>query len=175
MTVYTLNEENTDLVTIFEVGMDRRVANFYPALPGQRINLGAGRKVIEDTDPLDAEHKWWAGDAMPYADDSVSAIFAFHFFEHLEKHEIISVLRECERVLKVGGVIYTVIPHWSAELAHQDIDHKSFWTEQSWRTLFENTYYDGTVPRDWRLQEVQTIIMGLVQRNLVIVSQLIRV
>lgn len=172
---YTLDQETTDWITLFEAGMDRRISKLYPPLPGIRINLGAGRKMIEDTDPLDAEHRWWAGDPMPYQDESVSVIFAFHFFEHLTKNEIISVLRECQRVLKVGGVIYTVIPHWSAELAHQDIDHKSFWTEQSWRTLFLNPYYDGTVPRDWNLQEVQTLIMGLVQRNLVIVSQLIRV
>ena len=103
------------------------------------------------------------------------AFLAYHFMEHLTKADIITVLTEVQRCLKPGGVFNVVVPHFSSEAAHQDLDHKSFWTESTWKNLFKNPYYEGTMPRKWKLREHQTVLMGLVQRNLVVVSQLVKV
>jgi predicted SAM-dependent methyltransferase len=161
------------LIDTFAVGMDRTVPHWLPYLPGPILNLGAGKKHIEGTVAVDLPD-WHAGEAIPYLDGEVSGVVAFHFFEHLDGAIAVAVLREIERILRPGGVLNTVIPFWDSEGAHQDIDHKSTWSESSWKNLLENPYYDTTVPRDWKLVENITMIMGLVQRNLVIVSQLVR-
>jgi SAM-dependent methyltransferase len=172
--VYRLDNGNLSWRSIAEAGLDRFINELEQIPDGPRINLGAGNKEILDTTPVDVEHGWLAGNRMEFEDESVAAIYAFHFFEHLDKWDIIDTLRECERILMVGGSLFTVIPHWSAELAYKDLDHKSHWSEGTWDNLFNNTYYDGTMPRDWRLREHATLLMGLVQRNLVIVSQLVK-
>jgi len=163
------------LLDVFQVGMDRFAKWPTHIVPADKelVNLGAGNKIITGAVPLDLPD-WAAGDRMPWDDDEVGAIYAFHFFEHLTKDEIINTLWECERVLCRGGILYTVTPHWDSEAAHQDLDHKSFWSESTWKNLFDNPYYDGSMPRDWKLYEVQSIIMGLVQRNLVVVSMIER-
>jgi len=155
----------------FALGIDRPIPSWYAAEPPM-VNLGAGRKQITDATPLDAEHGWLAGEEMPFESDSIGTIYAYHFLEHLTKIEIISVLRECERILVPGGVMNTVTPHWDTEAANQDLDHKSRWTESTWKNLFKNPYYDGTMPRSWLLYEVGTLIIGVFQRNLMVVSQL---
>jgi len=156
--------------------MDRQAVDFHPPIPGwSTINLGAGRKHIVNSIPLDADMGWMAREPFPnIRDEEIQTIFAFHFFEHLTKEELIATLRECERVLVCGGVINAVTPHWSAEIAHQDLDHKLFFSEQTWQNLFQNDYYDGTMPRDWKLGVGFQMIMGLVQRNLVLLTQIVK-
>jgi SAM-dependent methyltransferase len=169
----------------FSTGMAREVNEFIPVpwvtdsegydeRKSVVVDLGAGNKHIGGATPLDAERGWWAHQAMPFNSESVDAFLAYHFMEHLTKAEIITVLAEVQRCLKPGGVFNVVVPHFSSEAAHQDLDHKSFWTESTWKNLFKNPYYDGTMPRSWKLREHQTLIMGLVQRNLVVVSQLVK-
>jgi hypothetical protein len=137
------------------------------------VNLGAGKKLIEKTQALDFPD-WQAGMVMPFSEGSVHGFFAYHFFEHLHKVEIIGVLKEIERCLRPACFLNVVTPHWSSEAAHQDLDHKSFWSESTWRNLFDNLYYEGTMPRHWKLVEAATVIMGMTQRNLMIVSQIRR-
>lgn len=166
-------------IDIFKVAMDRRLPSFRTGdLAGsyklRSLNLGAGRKEIVGAIPYDADRGWWAGQPIPHMDGSISVIHAYHFFEHLTKEELIATLRECERVLAPGGVINSVTPHWSAEIAHQDLDHKLFFTEQTWQNLLNNDYYDGTMPRDLKFEVGFQLIMGLVQRNLVLLTQLVR-
>lgn len=47
---------------------------------------------------------------LNYADSTVDAIYNEHFIEHLSQAEIIRFLRECNRVLKPGGVIRIATP-----------------------------------------------------------------
>lgn len=172
-----IKPEPTDLLELFQVGMDRHVQDILPEtgmIDGPKLNLGAGNKMIVGTIPHDADNGWLAGEPLPYDDETVVAIFALHFFEHLTKEEFLSVLRECERVLVTYGVINVVVPHWSAEIAHQDLDHKLFFSEQTFENLFNNSYYQGTMPRNWKLMIHTSLIMGVVQRNLVLVTQLVK-
>jgi len=47
---------------------------------------------------------------MPIDDNSVDGIIASHFFEHLDLQQSILTLKDCWRVLKVGGVIRASTP-----------------------------------------------------------------
>jgi len=163
-----------NLIETFAFGIDREIVEFKQPCPEScaAVNLGAGRKMIEGAYPLDAERGWLAGQAFPYEIAEVEMIHAYHFFEHLTKDEIIHVLKECQRVLVKGGLINILVPHWSSEAAHQDLDHKSFWSESTWRNLLQNPYYSGTMGRDWSLRERSTVLIGVVQRNLCVLTQL---
>ena len=50
------------------------------------------------------------GDRLPFEDGSFTFIFSEHFFEHLPLALAIELFRECHRVLRIGGIIRTVVP-----------------------------------------------------------------
>jgi SAM-dependent methyltransferase len=47
---------------------------------------------------------------LPFADNSVTAVFSSHVFEHLFPDEIRNLVREIHRVLATGGVCRVVVP-----------------------------------------------------------------
>jgi len=141
---------------------------------GVILNLGAGNSHVFGTIALDlpqwnAEHE-----PIPYKKESVDGIYAFHFLEHLRGEHVIEVLRECERVLKPGGVMTIVVPHRLGAMAFQDIDHKSYFTEETWKTLFDNPHYNKNREYEWKFQVNFNLICGLNERNLALFTQLIR-
>lgn len=139
---------------------------------GDWLNLGAGNSHILGSVSLDLPD--WDGetDDIPAADNSIDHITAFHFLEHFTGAQAIRLLRECERVLRPGGFLTVAMPHWSSQLAHQDLDHKSFWTEETWKTLLKNIYYEKNQPRPWRLAVRFNLIAGVAHRNLMLFTQL---
>jgi hypothetical protein len=164
------------LTDLFAVGMDRVVPEYQVSLRDNKVlNLGAGYKYIYNADNLSLENGWRAPHLPDHADESVDTVFALHFLEHLSLPDLLSMLREIERVLHWGGFLNVVVPWYGGQLAYQDLDHKTFWTVETWRNLLDNQYYDGSMPRDWKLKERFSIIMGLNDRNLVVVSQLEKV
>ena len=164
-----------NLLKTFNIGMDRQLAEFKEPPEGRQLNVGAGKKQIEDADPIDYPG-WIAGTSLPVDTGTVAQIYAFHFLEHLDVDDLVRTLREFERVLMVGGLVNIVVPFWDSELAHQDFDHKTFWSETSLRQLFFNTYYDGVMEhaRYWKFQINAVVIMGIVQRNLAVLAQIER-
>ena len=48
---------------------------------------------------------------IPLKDNSVDEIFSFHFLEHVE--DVMFVMEEVYRVLKMGGIVEIVVPHFS--------------------------------------------------------------
>jgi len=169
----------------FALGMDRDVPELlpFPTTRAPILNLGAGYKMIDDTTALGAETGWMAHDPLPYGDESVAGAYAFHFFEHLNKRDIFALLHELERVLIVGGSLITVTPHPSGSLAFTDLDHKSFWTEDTWGDLFRTSYkgrdapaklYNATTSRNWRFRVHVSVIMGIALRNLVTLTQIVK-
>lgn len=160
-----------NLLETFCSGMQRPLLDFLPPREGTWLNLGAGANPKLGCVNLDQATGWLAP-RLPYEDESIAAVFAFHFMEHLSGELVIDQLREIERVLEPGGVFNSVIPHWSCELAFQDLDHKSFWSETTWQNLMNNPNYHGRAVGDWQLDLRTCIIMGIVSRNLVIVTQM---
>ena len=62
---------------------------------------------------------------LPYADNSVAAIYSSHAFEHIYLDEVRGILAECHRVLRPGGVIRLALPdgeQWARDLLAGDHD-----------------------------------------------------
>lgn len=165
-----------DLLELFSVGMDRRAPGYEPTLLGKYkvLNLGSGYKNLNGADNLSWENGWRAPMLSDYDTGSVDTVFALHFLEHLDRETLMFMLDEIERVLRPQGVLNVVVPWYGSQLAYQDLDHKTFWTVETWKNLLDNSYYDGSMPRHLRLEENFSMIMGLSDRNLVVVSQLTR-
>src|ERR1051326_2208138 len=47
---------------------------------------------------------------LPFAENSISAVYASHVLEHLYRSQAVALLSECKRVLKPGGVLRLVVP-----------------------------------------------------------------
>jgi ubiquinone/menaquinone biosynthesis C-methylase UbiE len=157
---------------LFKIGMKRDIPLLMEdAKGGIILNLGAGNQSIDgatafDWPDWDAEHGF-----IPCPDNSVSQIHAYHFFEHLRDPRII--LAECQRVLKKSGHINIVVPYYKSNMAFQDLDHKSFFTEDTWKNLFSKEYYSkGKI--DWEFKIGLNIIIGINERNLCLMTQLIK-
>lgn len=158
-----------DIRELFRLGMDRSIPLPFAAPEGPKLNLGAGNKMIPGAVPLDLP-EWDADkDAIPHPDNSVGEIFAFHFLEHCARP--VDVLLECQRVLKPGGVMNIVVPYYTSQMAAHDLDHKHQFCEETWRVLFGNPYYDKNRV-EWKFQVGINIIVGVVERNLCLLTQL---
>jgi len=112
-----------------------------------RLNLGCGFRKKEgfinidsnpDTNP-DLLHDVAQG--LPYDNDSVDSIIAFDFLEHLERMEVVGLMKEIYRVLKSGGQFTHVTPSSEGRGAFQDPHHKSFWNLNTWRYYFVEPDY----------------------------------
>ena len=161
-----------DFQTLFALAMKRALPGIIP-FAGLTLNLGAGLAPVPRTTPLDLPEWNAETDPIPYGDGAVDHILAFHFFEHLSGKHALAVLRECERVLRPSGVLTLVVPLAPRTLAFQDLDHKSFWNEETLRTLFRSAeYYEKHGAWNFRLH--LTLIAGIVERNLAVFHQLVK-
>lgn len=158
---------------LFELGLDREIPELIePSIDGKIINLGSGNKEIKGATNLDYPD-WKAGEIIPFKDGTIKEVHAYHFFEHLTTVEIIETLKEIERVLKIGGVVYILVPHHRGTMAFNDIDHKTFFNEEVWPKLLDGSpYYEHY--GEWELKVATQFIMGIVERNLGLFTQLIR-
>jgi SAM-dependent methyltransferase len=157
----------------FAQGADRTLEKYVEPVRGFPVlNLGAGNKLIEGTIPLDWPDWNAETDELPWPDESIGGIIAYHFLEHLRDAR--PVLREASRVLVKGAPMNIVVPHYMGTIAYQDLDHKTFWTSETFKTLLDNPYY--AKDHDGFSFEVGTnLIMGMNERNLMLVTQLIKV
>ncbi len=57
---------------------------------------------------------------IPFKNNSVQNIFSSHFLEHLTEKQAIGLLKECERVLKSGGIIRIVVPSLDNEISEME-------------------------------------------------------
>jgi SAM-dependent methyltransferase len=167
------------LERVFELGMDRKIQPWLSASwqegtepEGLQVNLGGGHRKPMPTGTIDVGFPTWdaESDPLPFPDESVAVIWSLHFFEHIDN--FLPLLRECERVLSPGGVLNIVVPYGSGHLAVQDPTHKRFFNEDTWRTLFHNSYYNPA--GDWKFSIETNVIMGVTGQNLALVTQLMR-
>lgn len=59
-------------------------------------------------------------DQLPFEDNSVDAIINSFFIAHLKEPD--NFLSECHRVLKPGGILFTITPDWQKQ-------YKTFWRD----------------------------------------------
>lgn len=80
-----------------------------------RLNLGCGSLRLDgwvnvDLVGLPIDVAWNINRPLPFPDGSADAVFHEHVAEHLPADRSYIFLKECRRVLKVGGVMRAVVP-----------------------------------------------------------------
>ena len=87
----------------------------------------------------------------PFADDSIDGAFSSHFIEHLDGPERIKFFNEMYRILKMGGKMRHIHPHYNSVRAIQDPSHKwppicpqsyLYW-DRNWREANKLDHYLG--------------------------------
>lgn len=73
-----------------------------------RRGIHDARKLYDRTRFIEWIYK--KDDPLPFSDGQLNMVFSEHFFEHLFFDEAISLMRECHRVIKSGGVLRVVVP-----------------------------------------------------------------
>ena len=54
--------------------------------------------------------RWDLRKGIPFADGTFDMVYHSHFLEHIDRKAVPSLLKECRRVLKQGGIIRVVVP-----------------------------------------------------------------
>jgi SAM-dependent methyltransferase len=160
-----------DVIEMLRIVTDREVIAWEPDRPGKTLNVGAGSKMILGAGVLDLPGWDAERDPIPFGDESIANIYAIHFLEHISNP--VDMLREFQRVLEPGGHLNIGLPYYTSQSAHSDLDHRSFWAEETWKHTFDNKYYQKH-GFEWRFQIGTNLIMGVVERNLMLVTQLIK-
>jgi SAM-dependent methyltransferase len=161
--------------TLFGMGLDRSLPQLLDPPKGHSLGLGeSGWKKTSDF-TLGLPEWQFPRDPLPFANETIAIVHAYHFMEHLSGENAILLLEEVQRVLIPGGIFQFCIPWAKAEIAFQDLTHKSFWTESSFRMLMNNDYYDPTAGGiKWQLRQHYLVLAGVVERNICLLGQLVK-
>ena len=169
-----------DLGGVFDVAMIRERRGFIP-LPdpnfdGRCIDIGGGNKILDGYDRLDWP-EWSAGMPIPGDDGTVLGVFSAHALDHMTGEEVVSLLMEVDRVLAPGGTFTIVVPHYASQLSAECIEHKSRFGIKTWRNILANPAYSPHFNRqhEWSLAVGFNMIMGVEERNTVLVTQLVKI
>lgn len=159
---------------LFYLAMAREIPNLIPDKSGVVLNLGGGNKEIYGSHNLQLPEWNAEKEFIPYSNDSVDQIHAYHFLEHVTNP--IKLLMDCQRVLKVGGRMNILVPYYKCEMAVQDLDHKKLFSSEYLKQTFSNPYYNNTGDKfDWKFEIKLNVIIGIVDRNIGILSQIVKV
>lgn len=145
----------------------------------QTIGVGGGKQSEYPSwryprDPLTATRVSVGGVRGLFDPESVAAIHCYQFIEHLLGSTAVILLRECEEILMPGGVMYIAAPYYRSAMAYQALDHLSYWSEETWQWLFGNEYYSDHEGKGWRFRVHACFIMGVVERNMNLFTQLVK-
>jgi predicted SAM-dependent methyltransferase len=96
----------------------RRTLRNLAALPSSDlcINLGCGSSALEGWVNVDIARGaridvvWDLRRALPFPDESCTAIFSEHVIEHVSQEDAEKLLKECHRILQTGGVLRLSTP-----------------------------------------------------------------
>jgi SAM-dependent methyltransferase len=94
---------------------------------------------------------------LPFADDSVDAVFSSHFLEHVKRP--IRVLKEILRVAKPGAPVEIWIPHARSNIAFL-LGHVQYYTETQFEHLFiryPGIHFEG-LPATYRWDRVHFVV-----------------
>jgi predicted SAM-dependent methyltransferase len=100
------------------------------------VDLGCGNRKLEgaisvDINPLrnpDIVHDL---DVFPYPfeSNSVDKVYMSHSLEHTV--DVCKVVDEAWRMLKVGGILHVIVPHFSSRIAYGDPTHKHYFSTET--------------------------------------------
>jgi predicted SAM-dependent methyltransferase len=87
-----------------------------------KLNLGSGQdKLIDGYTNVDNKFGLSVY-PLDYEDNTIDEIRASHILEHFSHRQTLAVLREWNRVLKIGGIIKISVPDFT-KLIHDFIEH----------------------------------------------------
>jgi len=159
-----------------KLALDRDIGILKTPISGITIGIGESGEKKSLADMYLGLPNWnFPKNPIPTSDGKVLMMHCYHFLEHLTGEDAILFLKEVQRVLMYGGIFQYGVPYYTSELAYQDLTHKSFWTESSFKMLMNNPYYDPeTTGFKWELELQSQCIIGVVGRNLMLIGQLIK-
>ena len=163
-----------DMRDFFRIGTKLSAPDLVEVPDGARIlNLGAGQQELP-WPHFALDFPDWNGEVDPLPEQSagVDVVFASHFLEHLSTDGVVHVLREAERVLRPGGTFNIVVPHGASKLAYEDLDHRTRFSEDTWRNLFRTSYY--AKHGEWKFDVGFNVIFGHKLDNICLFTQLVR-
>jgi len=126
-----------------------------------KLHIGCGKKFIpgyKHLDVIDFDHVDFVCDTRKLTmieDASVSEIYACHILEHVERNEVGEVLREWNRVLKVGGVLRVAVPDFEAVVTEYQKNKNLQYFQgllyggQTYDYNFHHVAFDETVLKKW--------------------------
>jgi len=76
--------------------------------------------------------------------NSVSAVYSYHFFEHVE--DIGAIMKELARIIKEDGLLVIVTPHFSNPYYYSDYTHKNQFGLYSFSYLSSDSIFLRKVP-----------------------------
>jgi len=131
------------------------------------LELGCGNSKRKTTaigiDVLDYECVDIVGDAVEvlrnFPSHSAHEVYTSHFFEHIVDVE--EVLREIERVVKPGGTLTVVVPHFSNPYYYSDYTHRSFFGLYTFSYLTSGKFFKRGVPTYKRVNKFELIGVDL--------------
>lgn len=74
-----------------------------------QLNHGTPERINLDKEPNYVEHELTSG-SMPFPNDMFHGILCSHLIEHFDAQESVRILRECRRVLAIGGFLVVSVP-----------------------------------------------------------------
>ena len=111
-----------------------------------KLNLGAGFRPqagyinIDNRPEVEPDLLCDIEIGLPYDDDSIDEIRAVDFLEHVHQDKVIFVIEEIWRVLKDGGLFYSLTPSTAGIGAFMDFNHRSYWNLGSFLYFTDDAY-----------------------------------
>lgn len=111
------------------------------------LNLGCGTKIKL---PGEEGYEWVNADirddvgadtvcdftvGLPFPSGYFDHALADNVLEHFRSEEVIMLINELDRVLRVGGTLIVIVPHFRSAGAVQDPTHKSLWSTRNFLYL----------------------------------------
>jgi SAM-dependent methyltransferase len=115
------------------------------------LGCGPARRHPEavTVDALDFEGVDVVGDVFAVLamipDGSIDAVHSYHFLEHVDGLD--RIVAETARVLRPGGLLHAVVPHFSNPYFHSDYTHRQAFGLYSFSYLADDRLFHRRVPR----------------------------
>ncbi len=78
---------------------------------GQSLDPELAKSPIPGATGIDLDYPGYDGVHLPFEDVSQDFVYSSHMLEHIRSENLINVLREQHRVVKIGGHIVICVPH----------------------------------------------------------------
>lgn len=79
---------------------------------------------------------------LPFPDNSIESIISHHFFEHCGAG-FVTLIDECYRVLRPGGLLRAITPLFPSRTAVEDPDHRRMFMAGTWQTFCGQPHEGG--------------------------------